>query len=197
MDKLSIIALKKTGAVDIKAAVVAAQAAQEAAEAAQEAAEDAQEAAEDAAEDSEASAATSAAMTGLAPAFSSSAKYAVGDYVLEDGKLYRCTTAVATAGSFDSDDWTQVTLAPDVRDLKSTSNLIDDMIKNTTQEITFDSAGNVQSITHKSGNTTIRTDAFTFADGSITEVRTLNTGESLTIVTNTSTLVTTVTYAAA
>ena len=43
----------------------------------------------------------------------------------------------------------------------------------------------------------IRTDAFTFAEGSITEVRTLNTGESLTIVTNTETLVTTVTYAAA
>ena len=111
MDKLSIIALKKTGAVDINAAVVAAQAAQAAAE-------EAQEAAEDAAEDSEASAATSAAMTGLAPAFSDEATYAVGDYVLEDGKLYRCTTAVTTAGSFDSDDWTQVTLAPDVRDLK-------------------------------------------------------------------------------
>jgi len=118
MDKLSIIALKKTGAVDINAAVVAAQAAQEAAEAAQEAAEDAQEAAEDAAEDSEASAATSAAMTGLAPAFSSSSTYAVGDYVLEDGKLYRCTTAVTTAGEFDDDYWTQVTLAPDVCDLK-------------------------------------------------------------------------------
>ena len=85
----------------------------------------------------------------------------------------------------------------DCSELKSTSNLIDDMIKNTTQEITFDSAGNVQTITHKSGNTTIRTDAFTFASNSITEVRTLNTGESLTIVTNTSTLVTTVTYAAA
>ena len=190
MDKLSIIALKKTGAVDINAAVVAAQAAQTAAE-------EAQAAAEDAAEDSEASAATSAAMTGLAPAFSDEATYAVGDYVLEDGKLYKCTTAVTTAGEFDDDYWTQVTLAPDVRDLKDAFDLISEMIENTTQEITFDSSGNVQSITHKSGNTTVRTDAFTFGDNSITEVRTLNTGESLTIVTNTSTLVTTVTYAAA
>ena len=71
-------------------------------------------------------------------------------------------------------------------------------IPGTTQTIAFDSSGNVQSITHKDGsNNTIRTDAFTFAANSITEVRTLSTGESLTIATNTTTLSTTVTYAAA
>lgn len=72
-----------------------------------------------------------------------------------------------------------------------------DEINDTVQSIVFDSVGNVSTITHARGNTVIRTDAFTFADGSITEVRTLNTGETLTIVTNTTTLATTVTYAAA
>ena len=68
----------------------------------------------------------------------------------------------------------------------------------TTQSIVFDSSGNVQSITHKDGsNNTVRTDVFTFVANSITETRTLSTGESLTIVTNLTTLETTITYAAA
>lgn len=67
----------------------------------------------------------------------------------------------------------------------------------TIQTILFDASGNVQSITHTRDNVAIRTDEFTFADGAITETRTLNTGESLTIVTNTNTLQTTVTYTAA
>lgn len=71
-------------------------------------------------------------------------------------------------------------------------------IPGTTQTIAFDVNGNIQSITHKnSSNVAIRTDAFTFTDNSITEVRTLNTGASLTIVTNLNTLATTVTYTAA
>lgn len=70
-------------------------------------------------------------------------------------------------------------------------------IPGTTQTISYDANGNVQSITHKnSSNVAIRTDVFTFTDSNITEVRTLNTGESLTIMTNLVTLVTTVTYSA-
>lgn len=83
------------------------------------------------------------------------------------------------------------------KDHRTYDNLKSDVIEGTTQTIAFDSAGNVQSITHKQGNTTVRTDVFTFAANSITEVRTLASGESLTIVTNTDTLVTTVTYSAA
>lgn len=70
-------------------------------------------------------------------------------------------------------------------------------IPDTVQAISFDSAGNVSSITHTSGNTTVRTDAFTFGTNTITEVRTLSTGETLTIVTNTTTLQTTITYSSA
>ena len=83
-------------------------------------------------------------------------------------------------------------------DLKSAIALQEETIPDTTQTITFDASGNVSSIVHKDGsNNTIRSDAFTFGTNTITEVRTLYTGETLTIVTNTDTLVTTVTYAAA
>lgn len=85
----------------------------------------------------------------------------------------------------------------EVTDLKSHAALQEETIPGTTQIISFDSSGNVTSIVHKnSSNVAVRTDAFTFGTDTITEVRTLNTGENLTIVTNTNTLVTTVTYAA-
>lgn len=88
-------------------------------------------------------------------------------------------------------------LAQEVSDLKSAFALFQENIPGTVQTIAFDSAGNVQSITHTEGATAVRTDVFTFAVSTITEVRTLASGESLTIVTNTDTLETTTTYAAA
>ena len=71
-------------------------------------------------------------------------------------------------------------------------------IRGTTKVITFDEDDNLQSIVHTNirGNV-VRTDTFTFDSEVITEVRTLPTGESLTIVTNTDTLITTTTYATA
>lgn len=67
-------------------------------------------------------------------------------------------------------------------------------IPDTTQAITFDQSGNVQSIVHSKNNTAVRTDVFTFGENTITEVRTLANGHSLTMVTNLTTLETTVTY---
>lgn len=87
-------------------------------------------------------------------------------------------------------------LGNDVDDLKSAMSLLHDEIPNTVQTYTF-TDGSVSQVLHKSGNTTVRTDTFTYATNTITEVRTLNTGESLTIVTNLQTLETAVTYAAA
>lgn len=75
--------------------------------------------------------------------------------------------------------------------------LLAEMLPGTTQEITFDADGNVQKITHKAGATVEREDVFTFGTDTITETRTLDTGDVLTIVTNTETLVTTVTVTAA
>ena len=74
--------------------------------------------------------------------------------------------------------------------------LLNDNVPNTTQTYTF-TDGAVSQILHKSGNTTVRTDVFTYATGSITEQRTLGSGEKLTIVTNLETLETAVTYTAA
>ena len=85
----------------------------------------------------------------------------------------------------------------DVAELKSAFALFQENIPGTVQTIAFDSAGNIQSVTHKENNVVVRTDVFTFASSTITEVRTLASGESLTIVTNTETLETTTTYAAA
>ena len=67
-------------------------------------------------------------------------------------------------------------------------------LPDTTQAITFDQSGNVQSIVHSRNNTAVRTDVFTFEENTITEVRTLANGHSLTMVTNLTTLETTVTY---
>lgn len=83
-----------------------------------------------------------------------------------------------------------------IDDLKIATNLLHDEIPNTVQTYTF-TDGSVSQVIHKSGSTTVRTDVFTYATNTITETRTLNTGEQLTIVTNLTTLETTVTYAVA
>lgn len=54
----------------------------------------------------------------IAPVYSTSATYAVGDYVYYNGDLYRCTTAITTAEAWTSGHWTKVVLANDVSDLK-------------------------------------------------------------------------------
>lgn len=43
----------------------------------------------------------------IAQAFSTSSTYALGDYVMYNGKLYECTTAVTTAGAWTSGNWTE------------------------------------------------------------------------------------------
>lgn len=55
----------------------------------------------------------------LAPTYSTSKTYAVGDYVYYSGNLYRCTTAITTAEAWTSGHWTQVAIAPEVSDVKS------------------------------------------------------------------------------
>ena len=79
--------------------------------------------------------------------------------------------------------------------MKVISDLEKDEIENTVQAISFDNqTGNISRIVHTRNGVTVRTDVFTFGTNTITEVRTLPSGESMTIVTNTSTLQTTVTY---
>ena len=42
--------------------------------------------------------------------FSTSSTYAVGDIVVKDKKIYRCITAITTAGAWDSSKWEQLSL---------------------------------------------------------------------------------------
>lgn len=50
----------------------------------------------------------------IAPAFSASSTYAVGDYVTHDGLLYKCTTAVSTAGAWNAANWSAVAVVDEM-----------------------------------------------------------------------------------
>lgn len=60
--------------------------------------------------------------TTLAPAYSTSATYAVGQYVTYNGGLYRCTTAITSAESWTAAHWTAAKVGNDLSDLKSVLN---------------------------------------------------------------------------
>ena len=58
--------------------------------------------------------------TGLiAPAYSSSSTYAVGDHVIYDDKYYVCTTAISTAEAWTAAHWSQLTVGSETSALKS------------------------------------------------------------------------------
>lgn len=77
--------------------------------------------------------------------------------------------------------------------LQILNDLQEEDIPDTTSEIVF-TEGEVSQIIHRKDGETFRTDVFTFGPNTIEEIRTLATGQSLTIVTNTETLETTTTY---
>ena len=54
------------------------------------------------------------ALGDLADAFSTAGTYAVGDLVIYENKLYKCTTAVTLAEAWDSTKWTATTLAAEM-----------------------------------------------------------------------------------
>lgn len=57
--------------------------------------------------------------------------YAVGDYVIHDGGLYRCTTPITSAETWTAEHWTQVVFGAEVADLKSALNDIENDIRDT------------------------------------------------------------------
>lgn len=94
---------------------------------AEEAADSADDAADSATAAQEAASTASAAYGTdlLAPDFSTTSTYAVGDYVIHSGDLYRCTTAVTTAGEWNNSSWTQVAVGGEVGALKSAINVLE------------------------------------------------------------------------
>lgn len=52
----------------------------------------------------------------VAPAYSASSTYVVGDYVNNAGTIYRCTTAITTAEAWTAGHWTAAMISSDFRD---------------------------------------------------------------------------------
>ena len=72
--------------------------------------------------------------------------------------------------------------------------LVVDSLEDATITPTFDSDGNIVGLTHAVNGSTVRTDTITVTSTTATEVRTLSTGERLTITTDLSTKATTLVY---
>ena len=53
-------------------------------------------------------------MVQIADDFSASKTYAIGDYAVYNKKLYRCITAITTAGAWDSAKWTEISVMGDL-----------------------------------------------------------------------------------
>ena len=64
-----------------------------------------------------------AAISYIGDSYSSSSTYAVGDYVIHDGGLYRCKTAISTAEAWTAAHWQQVSVTDEF------FNFSDDVVK--------------------------------------------------------------------
>ena len=118
-----------------------------------------------------------------------------GDYVTAE-KLNKTENAVDANDAGVEENGTAIAnLRTDLTLDQKYQKLLCDDIPNTVQTYIFDD-GDISQVLHKSGNTTVRTDAYTFTESATTEVRTLDTGEKLTIVTDNETSETTITYTA-
>ena len=61
-------------------------------------------------------------------AYSTSATYDVGEYVIYNGGLYRCTTEISTAESWTAAHWTQVTVGSELNQLMDAFDELQDAI---------------------------------------------------------------------
>lgn len=71
-------------------------------------------------------------------------------------------------------------------------NHFDDNLPGTVQTVNFGADGKPSSVVHTKNGVTVRTDAYTWGDGTVTETRTTADGSYITMVTDLSTLVTTI-----
>lgn len=60
-----------------------------------------------------------AAVSYLAPVYSAESTYNAGEYVIQDGKLYRCTADISTAEAWTAAHWTEVVFGDEISNLKS------------------------------------------------------------------------------
>ena len=83
-------------------------------------------------------------------------------------------------------------LVDDVADLTRQLNHFDDNLPGTVQTVNFGTDGKPSSVVHTKNGATVRTDAYTWGDGTVTETRTTADGSYITMVTDLTTLVTTI-----
>ncbi len=55
----------------------------------------------------------------IAPVFSESSTYEVGDYVQHDGGFYKCKTAITVAGAWDGTKWDSVVITTAMQDAET------------------------------------------------------------------------------
>ena len=128
-----------------------------------------------------------------------SAAHAVGTYFIYNGELYKATAAIVAGDTIAAGtNCTQVTggVMGEVSDLKSAINedrlLFVSEIEDTVQTLTRDSSGAVTGMIHSRSGNAVRTDTYVKANGIFTETRTLASGKYITLVTDLSTKVTTI-----
>lgn len=80
----------------------------------------------------------------------------------------------------------------DLDEVNRQINHFDDNLPGTVQTVNFGADGKPSSVVHTKNGATVRTDAYTWGDGTVTETRTTADGSYITMVTDLSTLVTTI-----
>lgn len=65
----------------------------------------------------------------IAPEYSSTDTYNVGDYVVQSDKLYKCISAIESAEEWTAAHWTQVSVSEEISDLNSALNNITTKLK--------------------------------------------------------------------
>lgn len=69
----------------------------------------------------------------IAPTYSASSTYAVGDYVMYNAQLYKCITAITTEEAWTAEHWTHVPVTGEVKDLRNS--LSNDIVKKSNMEM--------------------------------------------------------------
>ena len=101
-----------------------------------------------------------AARGSLAPEYSASSTYAVGDLVLHDGQLYECNTTISTAEAWTAAHWTAKTVADEVTDLKDGLTKIPDLQNSAKTGVDLDGADPSGNVLYRFANGHIQTKNF-------------------------------------
>lgn len=81
----------------------------------------------------------------IADEFSTTATYAVGDYVMYKSKFYKCTTAVSTAGDWDENDWTETSIDEILAGVETALGTINSTIENVSHAGMYDLGNKTES----------------------------------------------------